>query len=79
MAEHDEIKNGEEHWRARAKDPSKAGAIDTLANLQKFEEKLSRFRACKHEGETDRVGGFSIICYDCKWLVDYRTRLWEPL
>jgi len=79
MAEHDKIKNGEEWHRNMAKEPSKAGAIDTLANLQKFEEKLAKFRACKHEGETDRVGAYSIICYDCKWLVDYRTREWEPL
>jgi len=78
MAEHDTIKSGEDYWRARAQN-TKSSAIDTLANLGKFEESLARFRECKHEGETDRVGSFFIICYGCKWLVDYRTQEWEPL
>jgi hypothetical protein len=79
MSETDRVKDGEEAWKACAIKLAEDGAVDQLAAISKWEDDLARLRACTHEGEKDRVGANYIVCFECKWLMNWQTREWEPL
>lgn len=78
------IQWGVDHWRKQAKEPSKAGAVDTLANFQRFEVSLARFLACEHlpldllPTAAPRFQPHLGLCFDCKWEIDYGARTWVP-